>query len=69
MSTTEVPDLALDNVDTSRTMYRVTAELNEIATAVDRVSEAFPSEPGASRGKPCHPEGARLLGQLERVSR
>ena len=40
MSTTEVPDLALDNVDTSRIMDRVTAELHDIAAAFDRASEA-----------------------------
>lgn len=39
MSTIEVPDVALGTIATSREMRRVTAELYEVAAAVDRVSE------------------------------
>ena len=40
MSTTEAPSLGLSRIDTSRVMHQVTAELSEIASAVDRVSES-----------------------------
>jgi hypothetical protein len=39
MSTTEALDVTTGNVDISPIMDRVTAELNDIAAAVDRVSE------------------------------
>jgi hypothetical protein len=39
MSTTEASELALGNLDPSRVMSWVTAELNEIAAAVDRAMQ------------------------------
>jgi hypothetical protein len=39
MSTTEVPDAALDGIDTDRVIHRVASELHDIAAEIDRVSE------------------------------
>lgn len=38
MSTTEVPDVEMGDIDTSLVMHRLAAELNEIAAEIGRLS-------------------------------